>query len=67
MKCKAYIFLLTSDQLIQASVGVNLQAGWHRLICRNCRVFTQKDQALMQALHKQRDVSKAALMPPYIS
>jgi hypothetical protein len=67
MNCQQYVFLLTSDQLMQASLGLGWQARWHLLKCRNCRRFTRKDQALMQALAEQCKTEKAALIPPYKS
>ncbi len=67
MKCRQYIFLLTSDQLPDAGPGLRLQARWHHLICSNCRVFTKKDAALMQAVKAQCQADKAVLIPPYIS
>jgi len=46
MKCKEYIFKLTSGQLDDAGWLVRTQAAQHRMICRHCRAFTRNDQAL---------------------
>lgn len=62
MTCKQYIFQLTSGQLAQASVGVQLQARLHRLQCRHCRAFTHNDQALQAVLDALRE--RAQQDPP---
>lgn len=67
MNCQQYVFLLTSDQLSQASLGQGFQAGWHLLKCRNCRHFTRKDQALMMALSERCQAEKEAISRPYKS
>ncbi|MCA0175981.1 MAG: hypothetical protein LCH73_06790 [Proteobacteria bacterium] len=46
MRCREYIFLLTSEQLPAAALPVRLTAGWHRVICRRCRAFTANDARL---------------------
>lgn len=46
MKCKEYVFKLTSGQLDDASVGDRLQARLHLVTCKACRAFTQNDQTL---------------------
>lgn len=43
MKCKEYIFKLTSDQFDKAPVQTKMEASFHRLICKNCRAFTAND------------------------
>lgn len=48
MKCKTYIFQLTSGQLDSAGWLPRLQAAQHRLICRHCRAFTRNDEQLSQ-------------------
>lgn len=55
MMCKQYIFLLTSGQLTEASVGLKLQTQLHRLHCRHCRAFTHNDQALQKVLDAVRE------------
>jgi hypothetical protein len=50
MKCKEYIFKLTSGQLEEADLLVRLQAVQHRLTCRHCRAFTRNDQRLDRIL-----------------
>jgi hypothetical protein len=67
MNCQQYVFLLTSDQLQQPTTGLRLQARWHLLKCRQCRLFTRKDHALMLAVAVQCQADKAALIPPYKS
>jgi hypothetical protein len=46
MKCREYIFKLTSGQLEEADLLVRLKATQHRLSCRNCRAFTRNDKRL---------------------
>lgn len=64
MKCREYIFLLTSDQLAQARTPVVLGARLHRLLCRHCRAFTHNDQRLLETLAHQRETEVQALSPP---
>lgn len=54
MKCKEYIFKLTSGQLAEAGRIERLQAFQHRLICRRCRAFTRNDAKLDAALDAYR-------------
>lgn len=54
MKCKQYIFLLTSGQLRDAPAAVRLDAGLHRLLCRYCRTFTRNDARLDAILDARR-------------
>lgn len=46
MKCREYIFLLTSGQLQEASAALRMEARMHRLMCRKCRAFTRNDSRL---------------------
>ena len=46
MKCKEYVFKLTSGQLDEAPLGERMQARMHRLACKACRAFTHNDQKL---------------------
>lgn len=64
MKCREYIFLLTSDQLQEARWPQTLGARAHRLICRHCRAFTRNDQQLLQVLARQREAEVHELSPP---
>ncbi len=64
MKCRQYIFLLTSDQLEQARAIQSIQAQWHRLLCRHCRQFTRNDRFLLKELAQQRETEMNALRPP---
>lgn len=64
MKCRDYIFLLTSDQLQQSGKALTLQAGLHRLMCRHCRAFTHNDRQLLATLARQREASLGELSPP---
>jgi hypothetical protein len=64
MRCREYIFLLTSDQLQEAGTALALQARLHRLVCRHCRAFTRNDQQLLAALAQQRQNDLLALTPP---
>ncbi len=64
MNCRDYVFLLTSDQLSEASLGLRLSAGLHRLRCSRCRAFTRNDQALLDALAKHQQQQRRAISPP---
>jgi hypothetical protein len=55
MKCKAYIFQLTSGQLAQAPLATRMEAQAHRLMCRHCRAFTSNDKALSTMLEAYKD------------
>lgn len=55
MKCKQYIFLLTSGQLKEAPAGLRLEAATHRLLCRYCRTFTRNDARLDALLEDYRE------------
>lgn len=55
MKCREYIFLLTSDQLTHANYLKAIEAVAHRFICRQCRRFTRNDEMLLKLLAQQRE------------
>lgn len=55
MRCKEYVFLVSSGQLDDAPLATRLAGGAHRLMCRHCRAFTANDQALSEVLAKQRE------------
>lgn len=54
MKCREYIFILTSGQLATATLPLRLQARLHRLGCPSCRHFTRNDALLDQWLADYR-------------
>jgi hypothetical protein len=64
MKCRQYIFLLTSDQLAQASYMQALEAGVHRWVCHQCRRFTRNDELLLELLAQQHEAQLQGLTPP---
>ena len=55
MKCKQYIFLLTSVQLKTGSTTLRIEAGVHRMMCRYCRTFTRNDARLDNLLEDYRE------------
>lgn len=55
MKCKEYIFRLTSGQLSEASLLDRALAVQHRLICRRCRAFTRNDAQLDAIVQDYRE------------
>lgn len=55
MKCRQYIFLLTSGQLKEAPAGLRFEAATHRLLCRYCRTFTRNDARLDDLLEGYRE------------
>jgi hypothetical protein len=46
MKCKEYVFKLTSGQLDDAPLDERMQAKLHIAICKYCRAFTRNDAKL---------------------
>lgn len=52
MRCKEYVFLLSSGQLAEAPLGTRLAGASHRLMCRHCRAFTANDRVLSEVLAK---------------
>lgn len=55
MKCREYIFKLTSGQLAQATGFERLMAWQHRMMCHRCRAFTQNDARLNDILASYRE------------
>ncbi len=55
MKCKTYVFKLTSGQFAKAPLTTRMEAGMHRWMCRHCRAFTANDAALDGILQAYRD------------
>lgn len=60
MRCREYIFLLTSEQLPSAALPVRLTAGLHRTICRRCRAFTANDAQLDTLVRQAADAATQA-------
>jgi hypothetical protein len=56
MKCRDYIFELSSGQLSEASGLRRWAARLHAWQCVSCRRFTRNDRALDRILHHYRDV-----------
>lgn len=50
MKCREYIFQLTSGQAEEAGPAAKLAAWQHRMICFRCRAFTRNNDALQNML-----------------
>ena len=55
MKCKDYIFKLTSGQLDQATGFEHLLAWQHRMMCSRCRAFTHNDARLNDLLRSYQE------------
>lgn len=55
MKCREYIFKLTSGQLRDAPLALRTEAAMHRMICRYCRTFTRNDATLDDVLAGYRE------------
>lgn len=58
MKCREYIFLISSGKIDEASVGVRLEAGMHGLICKYCRGFSRNNKQLDKMLTAYREELK---------
>jgi len=54
MKCKEYVFKLTSGQLKEAPLSERLWATQHRLVCRHCRAFTRNDERISAILQNYK-------------
>ncbi len=52
MRCKEYVFLVSSGQLDEAPLGTRWAGARHRLVCRHCRAFTANDRVLSAVLAK---------------
>lgn len=55
MRCKEYIFKLTSGQLAEAEWPERFWATQHRLMCRHCRAFSANDARLSEILRRYQD------------
>ena len=55
MKCKEYIYRLTSGQLAQAGLVEKLWAAQHRMICKRCTAFTRNDARLSDIVQGYRE------------
>jgi hypothetical protein len=55
MKCREYIFQLTSGQLQDAPKALRLEAAMHRMMCKYCRTFTRNDATLDRMLAGYRE------------
>lgn len=64
MRCREYIFLLTSEQLTGAALPTRLSAGYHRLICRRCKAFTANDARLDSLVREAADAATHAEADP---
>lgn len=66
MKCKEYIFKLSSGQLAEAGMLDRLKAAEHRLRCRHCRAFTRNDAMLdgILAGYQAHQVGSPDTAPP---
>lgn len=54
MKCKEYIYRLTSGQLAQASLVEKFWAAQHRMVCKRCTAFTRNDARLSDIVQGYR-------------
>ncbi len=65
MKCREYIFKLTSGQLENARGFERLLALQHRMMCTRCRAFTKNDAHLERILnvYRERILSPASEKP----
>lgn len=54
MKCKQYIFNLTSGQLAEARWPLRASAYLHHLVCSNCQRFTANDHLLTEILDARK-------------
>jgi hypothetical protein len=54
MKCREYIFLISSGKIDDVAVAVRLEAGMHRLICKYCRGFSRNNKQLDKMLAAYR-------------
>lgn len=55
MKCKEFVYLLTSGQMKNATPVVRLDAFMHTAMCKRCRIFKANDQRLEGLLKDYRD------------
>lgn len=64
MKCREYIFQLTSGQADEAGAATKLAAWQHRMICFRCRAFTRNNEALQNMLEGYNDHLKTPQAQP---
>lgn len=64
MKCREYIFQLTSGQMEEAGTAGKIAAWQHRMICFRCRAFTRNDQALQDMLKGYSEHLQTPPPPP---
>lgn len=64
MKCRDYIFQLTSGQLEEADTVARIAAWQHRMICFRCRAFTRNDRALQDMLKGYGEHLQTPPAPP---
>ena len=64
MKCRDYIFQLTSGQMEEAGTAGKIAAWQHRMICFRCRAFTRNDQALQDMLKGYSEHRQTPPPPP---
>ena len=64
MKCRDYIFQLTSGQLEDAGTATQIAAWQHRMICWRCRAVTRNDAALQDMLKGHGDHLQTPQTPP---
>lgn len=64
MKCREYIFELTSGRLEEGGWLLRSRGAAHRLTCVNCRAFTRNDSELLQAVRSQREKLIREFEPP---
>ena len=55
MKCREYVFKLTSGQLAHATGFERFLALQHRMMCGRCRAFTKNDAHLDRILKSYRE------------
>lgn len=64
MKCRDYIFQLTSGQLENAGTATQMAAWQHRMVCFRCRAFTRNDRALQDMLKAYGEHLQTPPTPP---
>ncbi len=60
MKCREYVFLVSSKAMNEATLRERMNAFAHRMICDKCRAFTRNDQQLDVWLRQFRESLQAA-------
>ena len=64
MKCRDYIFQLTSGQLDDAGTATQIAAWQHRMVCFRCRAFTRNNNALNDLLKGYGEHLQTPPAPP---